>query len=526
MRSVCLPHTQLPGTSALFRDYLYHFDRVAPFYTHSPHDPEALKAAAVAAAKIPDAHRADLVAALRRLNGDSASLAELEVPGTVAIVTGQQVGLFSGPAYTVYKALTAAKLARQLSESGIRAVPVFWLATEDHDFAEIDHVHIFGTDHHPLKLTANGNGSAGRPVGSIPLQAPPVEALKSALQGFLYADEVVSAVEESYQPGRTFGEAFRLLLDRLLGGYGLVYLDPLDPGIRKLAAPFLASVVDHAADLSNAVQRRDAELKAAGYHSQVLFENDSSFLFLIENGKRLALRARDGNYFQGTRRLTPEELSAQAEALSPNALLRPVMQDYLLPTAAYVGGPAELAYLAQSQVIYQALLGRAPVAVPRSGFTILDERTHGLMERYSLHLPDAFHGQEVLREKISAQLIPPSLDRSFAEAIETTASITDRLKAELASFDPTLGAAMAKSRAKMLYQLEKNRRKAAREALRRDAQIEAGAAHLSGLVFPERHLQERYYSILPFLAKYGPDLVDTLYEHVHRECPDHLVLTV
>jgi len=119
-----------------------------------------------------------------------------------------------------------------------------------------------------------------------------------------------------------------------------------------------------------------------------------------------------------------------------------------------------------------------------------------------------------------------SLDRSFAEAIETTASITDRLKAELASFDPTLGAAMAKSRAKMLYQLEKNRRKAAREALRRDAQIEAGAAHLSGLVFPERHLQERYYSILPFLAKYGPDLVDTLYEHVHRECPDHLVLTV
>jgi len=104
----------------------------------------------------------------------------------------------------------------------------------------------------------------------------------------------------------------------------------------------------------------------------VLFENDSSFLFLIENGKRLALRARDGNYFQGTRRLTPEELSAQAEALSPNALLRPVMQDYLLPTAAYVGGPAELAYLAQSQVIYQALLGRAPVAVPRSGFTILD----------------------------------------------------------------------------------------------------------------------------------------------------------
>ena len=525
MRQVCLPHTQLPGASALFRDYLYHFDRVAQFYTHSPHDPEALKAAALAA-KIPDSRRTELVAALRRLNGDSASLAELEVPGTVAIVTGQQVGLFSGPCYTIYKALTAAKLARQLSEAGLRAVPVFWLATEDHDFAEIDHVHVFGADHQPRKLKASGNGTTGQPVGSIPLQAPPVEELKQVLQGFLYADEVVSAVEEAYQPGRTFGEAFRALLERLLGGYGLVYLDPLDPGIRRIAAPFLATVVEQAPELSRAVRARGAELTAAGYHAQVLFEEDSSFLFLLENGKRLPLRVRDGSYYQGTRRLSSEELAARAEALSPNAILRPVLQDYLLPTAAYVGGPAELAYLAQSRVIYQALLGRAPVAVPRSGFTLLDERSHGLMERFSLNLPDVFHGQEGLREKIAARLVPPSLDRTFAEVMEGTASMADRLQAELAAFDPTLGAAMGKSRAKMLYQLEKNKRKAAREALRRSAQIDASAAHLNGLVFPERHLQERYYSILPFVAKYGPDLVDTLYEHAHRECPDHLVLTL
>jgi len=140
MRSICIPHTELPGTSALFADYLYGFDRVARFYEHNPHDPEAMRQAAFSALRqMPDDRRQRLTAALRKTNGESAALAQLELPDTVAIVTGQQVGLFSGPAYTIYKALTAAKLARQLTDSGVRAVPVFWLATEDHDFDEINH---------------------------------------------------------------------------------------------------------------------------------------------------------------------------------------------------------------------------------------------------------------------------------------------------------------------------------------------------------------------------------------------------
>jgi bacillithiol synthase len=525
MRQVCLPHTQLPGTSALFADYLYHFERVSRFYTHSPHDPDAFRAAANEA-QMPDQRRSDVVAALRRTNGDNPSLDELDVPGTVAVVTGQQVGLFSGPAYTVYKALTAAKLARQLSESGIRAVPVFWLATEDHDFAEIDHVGVFGPDHDAVKLKATGSAASGTPVGTIPLLSSPVAELKRTLDGFLYADEITAAVEEAYQPGRTFGEAFRMLLQRLLSGHHLIFLDPLEPAIRSIAAPFLRSTLEGADELSAAVRARSRDLQASGYHAQVLFEEQSSFLFLLENGRRLPLRMHDGAYFQGTRRIGREELMDRAESLSPNALLRPVLQDYLLPTAAYVGGPAELAYLAQSQVLYQALLGRAPVAVSRSGFTLLDERAHNLMERYDITLPDTLHGHESLKEQIAARLVPSSLAAAFDETDASVQSLLDRLQGELAAFDPTLGAAMAKSKAKMLYQLEKNRRKSAREALRRNTQVDAGAAHLSGLLFPERHLQERYYSILPFLAKHGPDLLDTLYENVHRGCPDHLLLTV
>jgi bacillithiol biosynthesis cysteine-adding enzyme BshC len=524
-RTVCHPSTELPGTSALVADYLYNFGRVARFYDHSPHEPESVRRAALAAG-VPDQRRLDLAAALRHSNGDSAAVDLLELPDTVAVVTGQQVGLFSGPAYTVYKALTAAKLARQLTESGIRAVPVFWLATEDHDFEEIDHCYSFGPAHRPIRLVARGAGQPEQPVGSRRIVEAPLAGLRASLEGLLYADEVFGLVEECYQPGRTFGEAFRMLLQSLLAGYGLVFFDPLDPAIRRLAAPLLAGALERADELSRLVLERDAALRAAGYHAQVHFEPQTSLFFWMDGERRLALRRNGDSFFHATRRLEHAELAAEPDRLSPNALLRPVMQDYLLPTAAYVGGPAELAYLAQSNVLYRALLGRSPVAVPRSGFTLLDERARLLMERHGLTLPGCLHGEEALKERIAAHLVPAELDAAFAGAIEQTTRAAGHLEASLAAFDPTLASAMAKSKAKMLYQLGKNRRKAAREALRRNQQVEEGAAHLAGLIFPERHLQERVYSLVPFLAKHGLELLDTLYEHTYRGCPDHLQLTV
>jgi len=527
MQSDCISHTQLPGTSALFADYLYHFDKVARFYSRDPHDPDSLRRSALAV-DYPDSRRATLVAALRKLNGDSAQLADLELPGTVAVVTGQQVGLFSGPAYTIYKALSAAKLARELSASGIRAVPVFWLATEDHDLAEVDHCWVYGRDKQPveLRLSANGGGSTQRPVGSLPIQQPPVDALRMALAGSLYADEIVTLVEEAYRPGVTLGDAFRHLLQRLLAGYGLIFIDPLDEGIRRLAAPLLATAVSKAPELSVAVAERSRQLTDAGYHAQVHFEEHTSFFFLLENGRRLPLRRKNGEYFQEGRRISAGELAARADHLSPNALLRPVLQDYLLPTAAYVGGPAELAYLAQSQVLYQELLGRVTLPLPRSGFTLIDERAKRLLHQYRLQLSDCFEGEVSLREKIAAKLIPPAVENTINEVASSVASQVARLEHALQSYDPTLAEAMVRSKAKIAYQVEKIRGKAAREALRRETRVEEGVAHLNGLLYPKKHLQERFYSILPFLADHGLELLDTIYDNVHTGCVDHHVMTV
>ena len=525
MNRVCLPQTELPGTSALFRDYVYHFDRVARFYDHSPADPESLRRAANAIA-YPDERRMQLTAALRRFNGDNAAIDHLDLPDTVVVVTGQQVGLFSGPAYTIYKALTAVKMARRLTEDGIRAVPVFWLATEDHDFAEIDHTHAFDVLHRPVELKATGPHAPGQPVGTVPITHAPLEELKEALEGFLYRDDVMSLVEESYHPGKTFGQAFYDLLRRLLSGYGLVFIDPMAEDIRALAAPFLARALDAAPDLSASVLARSAGLRDAGYHAQVHFEPQTSLFFRLEDGLRLALRRRDSDYYHESRKITKEEMAADPAALSPNALLRPVMQDYLLPTVAYVGGPAELAYLAQSQVIYHQLLGRMPVAQPRAGFTILDDRSGSLLERYGLTVNDCFLGQEHLKERIAARLIPQEIDQLFESVVSTVTAGATRLEEALRGFDPTLAEAMARSKAKMVYQVSKNRRKTAREALRREQRVTDGAEHLSGLLFPDSHIQERYYSLLPFLAKHGMDLVDRVHESIQTNCPDHILLQV
>jgi uncharacterized protein YllA (UPF0747 family) len=198
----------------------------------------------------------------------------------------------------------------------------------------------------------------------------------------------------------------------------------------------------------------------------------------------------------------------------------------MLPTVAYVGGPAELAYLAQSQVIYRELLGRMPVAVPRQSATLLDARAGKLMERYGLSLPDFFHGEQAVREKMARRLVPPGLEREIGETRVDVGTLLDRLQDGLAGFEPTLAAAFGTSRRKIEYQLAKIERKTAREALRRDQRISADAAYLSGLVFPEKHLQERLYSILPFLARHGLDLMPALAESLSLECRDHRVLVI
>ena len=505
MEPACLRHTELPNTSRLFSDFLYHYHRVERFYTAPP------------STGYPEDRRPALIAALKQQNSNSRALETLAAPGSVAVVTGQQVGLFGGPAYTIYKALTAAKLAADLTSRGRPAVPVFWLASEDHDWAEVDHCWVYDGARSPVKLTVQPDHNGGVPVGDIRGAEWPMHQLRLALRDLPFCDDVSELLQECYAPGATMSEGFRALLERLLKPFGFLFLDPLHPAVRQLAAPMLRRAFGIGQDLNRVLLQRNRELESAGYHAQVHIDARTSLFFLLDRGRRIPLR--DVNYSQ-------QEIAERAHDLSPNALLRPVVQDYMLPTAAYIGGPAELAYFAQSQVLYEQLLGHMPRLVSRNGFSLVDARAGKLLDRYRIGMKDFFHGCELLQERIASTLTPPGLQHKFDEAQTSVTGALDRLQAAVASYDPTLGSALHKSRGKMLYQLSKARSKVAREAMRRDDRARAEAEYLFNTLYPNKHLQERLYSIMPFLAQHGLDLIDRLYDNVRMDCPDHVLLPV
>src|SRR5258708_2351428 len=381
MECSCVRQTELPHATKLFTDLTYHFDRVRAFYPHSPHDPES-DAAAAREVNLSPERRAALVSVLRQQNGPGAALDLLAKPRTVAVVTGQQVGLFSGPAYTIYKALTAARLASELTARGIAAVPVFWVATEDHDFAEVNHAWVFDRQHRPVKLEVNGAATPNQQVGEVRLNSITFDALRESLHELPFGAEMADRVAMAYMPGLTLGEAFGALLRDLLGAFDILQIDPMAPGVRELAAPTIRTALAQAPELKRLVLERNRELNAAGYHAQVHVEDQTSFFFLLENGRRIALRKHNGNYTSRDARFSPEELMDRTDRISPNALLRPVVQDSILPTVAYIGGPAGLAYLAPSERMYRVLLGRMAGAGHPAGLPGLHARTPKVMAPY------------------------------------------------------------------------------------------------------------------------------------------------
>jgi bacillithiol biosynthesis cysteine-adding enzyme BshC len=510
MEPRCVPFHQLPGVSRLAADFTGQFGNVASFYQLSPYNSESYR---IAASRIdyPAERRARLVEALAGQNPGHPSLDLLARPDTLVVATGQQVGLFLGPAYTVYKALTAAKLAWDLTARGLPAVPVFWMATEDHDYAEVSHCHVYGAARRPVRIESE-DASDQRPVGRIPVGGHPASVLRESFGDLPFAAEVAGLAESCYPSGCTFGEGFAALASRLLKSYGVLLLDPLSPALRRLAAPILAEAASRHGDLIGRLIERSRELEARGYHAQVKVAPGGSLFFSLEGGRRLPAAA--GKW------------PSRPEDLSPNALLRPVVQDFMMPTVAVVMGPAEVAYMAQAGVVYDALLGRMPVVVNRASFTLLDGRSARLLERHGLSLGELERGEDAVRERIAAGLVPAGLSGSLANAASETSARLERLKAELAAFDPSLAEAAARSGRKILYQLDNIARKTAGEALRRDARAAEDAGRLVRLLYPDRRMQERYYSILPFLAEHGMGLLDGIFEALDPLAPSHQLLPV
>jgi bacillithiol synthase len=507
-----LAFRQLPHQPKLFLDYVDEFEKVKSFYAHPP----TMQAVSRAARKLdyPRERRAEVAAILGRQNAALGSGTETNsnlkrlANGAVAVVSGQQVGLFGGPAYAVYKALTAIQIAEELTRGGREAVPVFWMATEDHDLEEVRHTSWFEGGKLIRFEMPDGNEGA-KPVGRIPLGTPGERLAAEAAEllekegGDLLAEYLV----ESYRAGETYGSAFGKLFARLFAQQGLILMDPLDAGLHKMAAPLYQHALAERDALNENLLQRGKELDRAGFDAQVKVTSKSTLLFYLENGARQVITAGNGKYHAGERTWTREELvrltHTEPEKFSPNALFRPVVQDYLLPTAAFIGGPAELSYIAQSEVVYRHLLGHMPVMLPRAGFTLVDAKAKKLLRRYNLEIEEVWAGSQSMRHKMERQSIPKSLAKTFERDQKQITALLTKLGKQIEKLDPTLKGTVERSRQRIEFHLEKLRRKAGRAQEQKNRQISAHEQHLESLLNPHKGLQERELCLLPFLARWG-----------------------
>jgi bacillithiol synthase len=515
MGCVSTPYRRLPHQPKLFLRLVEDFSSVASFYAHAP----TLDAITQIAKSLdfPADRREAVVGVLRDINatlgaGDATrrNLERLE-NGAVAVVSGQQVGLFGGPAYAFYKALSAIRIAEELTEAGVPAVPVFWMATEDHDLDEIRHATFFKAG----KLTRFeqvAERAPGRPVGRVKL-GPTVETfVKSAAESLTGPGSVAVAqfLQESYTAEETYGSAFGKLFARVFAEHGLILLDPLEPRLHRIATPIYRQALADRDVLNEKLLQRGKELEAAGFDAQVKVSATSSLLFRILDGTRQPIVAGGaaGNGFKcGGESWTRDEAAALAEAepetFSPNALLRPVLQDYLLPTVAFSAGSSEISYLAQSQVVYQHILGRMPVILPRADFTVLDAKADKLLQKYQLCIENVWNGPQELRRQMETVSLPKELAAEFDQKKALVEHTLTQLGEDIQKLDATLAGAVTTAKEKMTFQLEKLREKTGRALDERAGLIGEHADFLENLLYPNKILQSRELCFLPFLAQWG-----------------------
>ncbi len=532
----CFATSVLPGQSRLYLDYCAGEPSVRSWFgglsSLGPRDRNWQRTANGQSAE----HRDTLAKLLAAQNpGQEAALAQLRA-GANVVVTGQQVGLFGGPLFTPNKAATAIALANEASAAGFAHVPVFWLASEDHDFAEVNHV-TFPARRELRKLAYDAAPAFAVPVGGVVLDDSIAPLIDQAWELLGYSD-AMEWLAAAYRPGNTLAGAFAEFYANVFARHGLLVFDAASREAHRLGAPVLAAAIERADEFHAALEERNRELQAAGYHAQVAVGERGSLLFLIDahSGARNALKRTaataaepDGLWQAGRDKFSNDELSgilaSEPERISPSALLRPVFQDLILPTSAYIGGAAEIAYFAQSAVLYERILGRLTPVLPRLSTTLVEPAIAELLDRHEQSFETILAStEESLAQRLAARAMPiagKQLLASTGNALDTELSA---LTAYLASLDAGLGRSAGVSASKMRYQMNRLRRMAANFELQKEASLARHAQAITQAMHPHGGLQERLIGAAYFLARYGESLVEELVREAGDGCPGHKVI--
>jgi len=516
--NVALDIRRFPWVRPLSVAYAHEFESLAGFFAGDPARPEAWREAVARrhATTRPHQEIAGIVEAQQlRRGAPCAALAaaeRLRDPRAVAVVTGQQAGLFGGPAFGLLKALTAVVLAERItSELKVPAVAVFWVEAEDHDWEEVRSASVLDARFELRTIRLDSLEGAGRlPVGRLTLDAEitrAIDELAAALPPTEFTAELLEAIRAAYAPGHTMSDAFARLSEWMLGDRGLIVFDASDPAAKPLVADLFARELEapgHALALATAA---GTELRSRGHEPQITPVDDGTALFSLD-GARLPIRRRGDQLTIGDhvhdKRTLAEEARRHPERFSPNVLLRPIVQDTLFPTVCYVAGPSELAYWAQFHGVYQHFGLPMPLVQPRLAATILDSASARFLAHNDLPFEDLQQHDESALNRLLDAALPPSVEASLEQAVTGVRERMTAVIEAVPAIDPTLAGAATTTLGRMEHDLRTLHTKIIHAAKRRDETLRRQFIRAQSQAFPDGHLQERTVASIFFINRYGP----------------------
>jgi bacillithiol biosynthesis cysteine-adding enzyme BshC len=531
---------RFPWIRRLAADYAFAFDQVADFYAGNPADPGAWRDAIARTQRLPRQRDAvaDVLLAQQASRGAPAAAtsaaARLRDPRTVAIVTGQQAGLFGGPLFTLLKAITAIRLAERVTaEYRIPAVPIFWIDAEDHDWDEVKSCGLLDAELNLVTVSARDpEGANERPVGWLRLDESitnAIDTLEAALPGTEFTPACVDQLRRAYRPGAGMVDAFGQWLESLLGLKGLVVFDASDPAAKRIAADVFAREVAHPGETARLAAEAGAALQARGYHAQATPQEGTVALFHLDGG-RLPLRQQDGRFVYGDRSASRQELLDHVrrapDEFSPNVLLRPLVQDTLFPTICYIAGPNELGYLGQLRGVYEAFAVPMPLIQQRATATILDSNSMRFLTRHDFPLENLRAQDEAALNQLLEAQLPRSVEASLEDAARTVDERMETLAKAVPQIDATLEGATRSTLGRMQDDLKKLHGKIIQAAKRKDETLRRQFKHAQAQAFPGGQPQERTLGFVYFLNKFGPTLVDRLGDELTLDMGNHWALTI
>jgi bacillithiol biosynthesis cysteine-adding enzyme BshC len=531
---------RFPWVKRLAADYAFNFSSLAPFFAGDPSDAAAWRSA-IARTQAYERRRSDVASLLRSQQSRRAAPPEavaaverLTDARTVAVLTGQQAGLFGGPTFTLLKALTALKLAEQVSrDHGVPTVAIFWIDAEDHDWDEVRSCTVLDDQDTPRSVELPARpGADAVAVAEIRLDASianAIDALERILPATEFRGSLVADLRQAYAVGRGMTEAFGCWLERVLGNRGLIVFDASDPASKPLVSQLFTRELSAPGQTAKLAATAGADLEAHGYHVQVQSQVDGLALFRLD-GSRRPIRREDGQFVVGETRYPAavliQEAAERPALFSPNVLLRPVVQDVIFPTICYVAGPNELAYLGQLRGVYEHFGVPMPLMYPRAGATLIDRPAARFLTRYNLPL-EALQAQDdrALNELLKAE-IPRAVEESIADAAAAVESAMTRVIQALPGLDPTLEGAARSTLSRMQHDLESLHGKTIQAAKRRNETLRRQFLHARALAFPNGQAQERAIGFVSFLNQYGPALIERLNTDLPIDMGQHWVITI